>query len=63
MSVPLCQNLAVVPIHPEGTSKDSDICDTCQRILTSFCNGVYGEFLRGDKVEVMTGLWVDPTQK
>ena len=49
--------------HPAGTSKDFDICDIRQRILISFYNGAYGEFLQGDKVEVMTGLWVGPTQK
>ena len=52
--------------HPAGGSTQSDICDSVQKFLTVFYNGVYGKFLPGgcdDEVGVMTGLWVDPTQK
>ena len=35
----------MAPMYPEGSLIDLDICDKYQGFVTSFYNGVYGEFL------------------
>ena len=50
----------------QEVQKESDICKSFQKFLTTFYNRVYGEFFRvgwDEKVGKATGLWQDFSQK